>query len=79
MNFYYVPSTPEQAGIITEASILKAQAAAVAKAHGGEIMDEPAPIGFVQVSFKGVIYLYLYISISLYWWCLVSRSCGVVH
>ena len=46
INFQYVPNTPEDVGIVTEAS--KARAAKQASSAAGDVAAEPAPVGLVQ-------------------------------
>eukprot|EP01036_Dinobryon_divergens_P032819 gene32818-42486_t len=43
INFYLVPNTPEEFGVVTEASVAKAAASASKTSQ-----EEPAPIGFIQ-------------------------------
>jgi len=43
VNFYLVPNTPEEFGVITEASVAKAAASANKTSQ-----EDPAPIGFIQ-------------------------------
>lgn len=48
VNFAYVPNRPEEAGIITQASLDSASRAAASKSNGGKDTGGPEAIGFVQ-------------------------------